>query len=332
VTLLLDTAALDPTDRDDATRSVIERMSVPTDVTLLGPDTLDTRMDVWQLGRLSVLRNAGRPVRLVRTSRHVRRDAPEVVSMIVQLRGRALHRQRGSLVEARSGELVMCDLSGAYESDTGLASLATYVSYDDLRVPVDVGRRAMHRLGASPVYDLVRQHLAQLDRCAHATTEAGAAPALGDATVELVRALLLSAADDPGRREALHTTLSARVEAFVREHLGDHRLSPELVANAHHISVRALHQLWSTRDTTLMEWVMRERLEGARRDLRHAHATGSALTTAAIARRWGFTDPAHFSRRFRAAYGMPPARWGRADRTAGSDGSDGALTSAAMVR
>lgn len=25
--------------------------------------------------------------------------------------------------------------------------------------------------------------------------------------------------------------------------------------------------------------------------------------------RWGFTDPAHFSRAFRAAYGMPPAEY-----------------------
>ncbi|MDT5150765.1 MAG: hypothetical protein QOI01_2498, partial [Mycobacterium sp.] len=28
-----------------------------------------------------------------------------------------------------------------------------------------------------------------------------------------------------------------------------------------------------------------------------------------VARRWGFKDPTHFARRFRAAYGMPPSQW-----------------------
>ncbi|MFC5003170.1 AraC family transcriptional regulator [Dactylosporangium cerinum] len=31
----------------------------------------------------------------------------------------------------------------------------------------------------------------------------------------------------------------------------------------------------------------------------------------ATARRWGFTDPRHFARRFRAAYGITPSEWVR---------------------
>jgi AraC-like DNA-binding protein len=34
-----------------------------------------------------------------------------------------------------------------------------------------------------------------------------------------------------------------------------------------------------------------------------------STTVAAIARRWGFADPTHFSRVFRAAYGMSPREW-----------------------
>ncbi|MDX2852994.1 AraC family transcriptional regulator [Streptomyces sp. PA03-3a] len=30
-----------------------------------------------------------------------------------------------------------------------------------------------------------------------------------------------------------------------------------------------------------------------------------------IARRWGFVSPAHFSRSFRAAYGLSPGEWHR---------------------
>ncbi len=305
MTLLLDTAGIPAGRRDDAARAVVERMSVPTQVSLLGPESLTTRMDTWQLGRVSALRNDGRAVRLLRTARHVRQEAPEVVSMIVQLRGRCLHRQGGGTQVTHAGDLVLCDLTGTYESDTGPATLATYISYQDLRVDVDVARRAMHRLRASPLYDLVRHHLFHLDRSAEVVGDGVAALSLGTATTELVSGLLTSAAEHPAQRDVLHETLPARIEAYMRLHLADTALTPELVAHAHHISVRTLHRVWSGRETTLMEWVTRQRLDGARRELGDL----PAATVAAIARRWGFFDPEHFSRRFRAAYGMSPTQW-----------------------
>jgi AraC-like DNA-binding protein len=58
-------------------------------------------------------------------------------------------------------------------------------------------------------------------------------------------------------------------------------------------------------------WLIRERLEGARRTL--ASATSRNTSIAAVARRWGFTDPGHFAKRFRAAYGLSPREWQRLD-------------------
>jgi AraC-like DNA-binding protein len=40
----------------------------------------------------------------------------------------------------------------------------------------------------------------------------------------------------------------------------------------------------------------------------------------AIAARWGLVDPAHFSRRFRAAYGVPPLEYRRTMGRASSPG------------
>ena len=305
--LVLDTADMASADRKDAVRSVVERMSVPTTVSFVGPATSTSRMDAWQIGVVSGLRHEGQPMRLRRTSRHVRQDAPEVVSLMVQLRGRSLHEQYDQLHETGVGHLVMADLTGSYRSETGEATLATYVSYADLQLGVDVGRQAMHRLRASPLYDLVRHHLMQVGK--HAGTEDRAvAASVGSATVDLVRGLLLSAATEPREHDVAHETLEARIEAHVRGHLGDPELSPSSVAGALHVSVRALHKAWSVRETTLMDWVTQERLAGARRDLAQAHG---AFTVAATARRWGFSDPAHFTRRFRAAYGIPPSEWRR---------------------
>ncbi|MFF8277956.1 helix-turn-helix domain-containing protein [Streptomyces lateritius] len=100
-------------------------------------------------------------------------------------------------------------------------------------------------------------------------------------------------------------TLS-RIRAFVEEHLMDPDLSPESIARAHHISVRYLHKLFQSDGTTVSQWVRRRRLEACRIELGRSHRR---TTMAAVAHRWGFSSPSHFSRTFRGAYGMSPSEW-----------------------
>ena len=51
-------------------------------------------------------------------------------------------------------------------------------------------------------------------------------------------------------------------------------------------------------------WIRDRRLERCRADLRDPRLAG--LSILEIATRWGFVSPAHFSRTFRAAYGVSP--------------------------
>ncbi|SHI49859.1 helix-turn-helix domain-containing protein [Streptomyces sp. 3214.6] len=107
----------------------------------------------------------------------------------------------------------------------------------------------------------------------------------------------------PGGR----SPLLVRVMEYVELHLTDPDLSPEVIARAHHISVRYLHKLFKEEDTTVGRWILRRRLEECRRDLMR-NGRGSR-TIAAVAGRWGFLSAAHFSRVFRSAYGMSPREW-----------------------
>lgn len=91
----------------------------------------------------------------------------------------------------------------------------------------------------------------------------------------------------------------------IEARLGERRLGPPTVAAAHHISVRRLHQLFAAQPETGSALIRRRRLEQCRADLADPALRG--LTVAAVAARWGFRDPAHFSRLFRAAYGHTAA-------------------------
>ena len=110
-----------------------------------------------------------------------------------------------------------------------------------------------------------------------------------------------SSADTPGGNRAM----LVRIQDFIDRHLADPGLNPQAIARAHHISLRYLHKLFEGEGATVGRWIQRRRLERCRRDLERANAS----TIAAIAHQWGFTSAAHFSRVFRAAYGMSPREW-----------------------
>ncbi|MGW6923896.1 helix-turn-helix transcriptional regulator [Streptomyces sp. NPDC054950] len=104
-----------------------------------------------------------------------------------------------------------------------------------------------------------------------------------------------------------HSPVLGRVLEHVELHLTDPDLSPEVIARAHHISVRYLHKLFKDEGTTVGRWILRRRLEECRRDLMRYGRGGR--TIAAVAARWGFLSATHFSRVFRSAYGMSPREW-----------------------
>lgn len=94
-----------------------------------------------------------------------------------------------------------------------------------------------------------------------------------------------------------------QVRAHVRANLRAD-LSPPALAEAMHVSLRSLQRrLRDGMDTSPQELVLAARLSAA-----HALLVGGGLRVSEVADRVGFEDLSHFSRRFRAAYGVPPSR------------------------
>ncbi|MGH3785028.1 MAG: helix-turn-helix domain-containing protein [Pseudonocardiaceae bacterium] len=240
--------------------------------------------------------------------------APERISLAIQLRGSCALTQRGLDVVGRVGELQLTDLTSAFDyiqSGEGAAQ-ALYIDNEQLGLPVDVVRKAAPRVQGSPLYDLTRQHVHQMIDVADRVEGRHTATMLGSATVELVRALITSAAEHKDARRALAESLFTRITTYIGLHLSEADLGPARIAAEHNISLRYLHTLFARQGLHVHEWIIRERLEGARRIL--ASGSAQAPIIAAVARRLGFSDPGHFARRFRAAYGLSPSEWQRIHR------------------
>ncbi|MFC3996089.1 AraC family transcriptional regulator [Nocardiopsis sediminis] len=108
-------------------------------------------------------------------------------------------------------------------------------------------------------------------------------------------------APEPSRR-----SLVLRIQAFIRQNLHDPGLDPAMIAAAHHISTRHLHQLFREEGkSTVMASIRSQRLEGARRDLADPRQSGTPVRH--IATRWGFSHHAVFTRAFRDFHGIAPS-------------------------
>jgi AraC-like DNA-binding protein len=246
-----------------------------------------------------------------RAQKHIRRLDPELYKIDVLASGRGLVEQDGRQAVQAPGDVVFVDLSRPCRWVYSSAKVVA-VAFPRALLPLrqdELGRLTGVRIRGDRgtgalVSSLARQLPEHLD-------EYGVADQLrvGTAVVDLLTAALAARL---GRGEEVppdsrQRSLFLRMLAFMEARLSDPRLSPAGVAAAHFISVRYLYKLFEAEQTTPADWIRRRRLERSRRDLLDPALRHTPAST--IAERWGFASAAHFSRSFRAAYGLPPAEY-----------------------
>jgi AraC-like DNA-binding protein len=302
--VLLNTQEIAPDERRDAIRDAFVLADVPRHVSLLSQEAVDTtRIEGWVFGSMKLFSPQSPGMDVVRGGPTRRLDP--MIAFCVQTHGTGRSIEDGRRVALVPGDLVMVSPTSPNQFVIEGATAAVELPFDEMGVSVEMAQRACERLAASPLFALVARHLLSLRRDADAISSSGGSPDVGLATMKLARALIVSAAsDERSARSELADALQPRIFAYLRQHLTDADLTPAKIARAHNMSVRSLFNVWNEADVSLMEWVMLERLEGARRDLSSPDRSG--LSVAFVARKWGFKDASHFSQRFRRAYGVAP--------------------------
>ncbi|GHG61665.1 helix-turn-helix domain-containing protein [Streptomyces griseocarneus] len=239
----------------------------------------------------------------------------------VHRRGLATFVQHGRAVACAPGDLVVLDARAPFafhEAEDFELHLFGVPRHLLGLPPADVEALCRpHPLTRGSVAPLLAPYLQELAAPAAAHSPK-VAEHLAAAAVELLATLAAearasTAADAGSGRHAL----ALRLRAHVNENLWDRALTPESIAEHHHISVRYLHAVFAAEGSTVSRWIQRRRLEECRRELARTGRTRPAV--ASVAKRWGFANAAHFSRAFRTAYGMSPSTW-RALRTPGAPG------------
>ncbi|NHC13650.1 helix-turn-helix domain-containing protein [Motilibacter deserti] len=314
--LLLDTAAIPgPRARLDAFHGACEAADVPWHVVHESPqEGLRSRIEYWQVGGLTLLTESSGGISCRRTARELRVAPREVLVLSVQQGAEWAAETQGTTRTSLTSELFLKDLTttSSYVRRGAGSAHFLFVDHAQLGLPAEDVRRAVRRLESSPLVDLLRDHLAGLVAAARVVAPGPATAALAAATTELLRALVMTAADEDGapRAYALAETLLPRVRLYIARHLQDPGLTPARIAAAHAVSLRQLYNVWSeSGEPTLAQFILAERLAGARAELASPAAQGR--TVASVASGWGFVDATHFGRRFRQAYGVSPGEWRR---------------------
>lgn len=270
------------------------------------PGTIERRA----VGALALWNVEGRSHRVERAARAPASGDDEYLLVAIQRRGTCVLRQRGEQAVLNPGDVALYTTAQPYELAFDEAFRQTTVlmparqmralcpAIDTLTAtPLNGAQPQVGLLGmmADCYFDTEYAHLPE-----QTAAQAGAA---------LCHALAACAMTLLGALEARRSNISQyhmdRIQQFALSRLGDNTLSIADVVDALDISAAHIHRLYAAEAQTFSAWLWDMRVQLCHMALSNPALAG--LSISQIAFKFGFNHAAHFSRVYRARYGMTPS-------------------------
>jgi AraC-like DNA-binding protein len=297
-------------------QDIVSRTYFPLELSFAGGHDFRGSLGAWSLGPVSVSRNVSDGLLYRRHERHLLSEREESFLITVPELAEIHFEQDGRDVRCRPGAFLIERSHLPYEfSHRDPAALWV------LKVPSAVLRARISRperlatlqfdasrsLGALFV-DTLRLTGARIEEM-----DENARSLVGKHLVDLL-AMAIEADERVllGQATSVRNAHLYRCEHFIRTHLDDIRLSPQMVADGCGISLRYLHQIFEGEGITVCAYIRNQRLLMCDTMLRDP---GCRKSISEIAYKWGFGDQAQFSRNYRSRFGCTPSEARTASRT-----------------
>lgn len=286
---------------------------------------------VWDadLGSVGIRGVLAGPHILRRSFRDVALADPGLVWLTVQLRGRSVITRDGRTCVLRPGDMTLHDSSRPFTMvypepvDVGVFQIPGRL----LHLPeVALREAAVCVAGATSASELVAPMFTHLVRRFRTDALPENREGLGDAVIDLVRVVWGTSDHDrslarvtrsvlavAGSQRGGSSDLLRALKASIERSLHDPELTPNSIAEQHHISARYVYRLFEKEGIGVAGWIRSRRLDRCRRDL--IDPTMGHMLVSDIGRRWGFRSAAHFNRAFRSVYGTSPGAYRQHART-----------------
>lgn len=273
--------------------------SVAPAVEAVAEPGFEARSETLLLGPLSLIYGHYGTQAITRSAERLRHAPLEHLNVAVMLTGT----MSGSWGRLRPGEVGLVDMDRPFHHRSTTGTMAIVAVPRPVALEYGLDPHLLHGavIGRERA-TLFRSHLLRIRRAAHLIAPSDA-PRLAGTLIDLLAIGLSSAGCIAPAPRAQAPTLKLRAEALIASGVADPRLDAAFLASALGVSRASLYRQFAG-DGGVQRRIRSARLTAAAAAL----ATGDD-SVAAVAERFGFGDPARFSRRFREAHGVSPSDW-----------------------
>ncbi len=274
-----------------------------------GLSPFEARFDASVVGGLTAIRSTHNAKTAQRTYREIDATDPRNYFVILQLQGSCEIAQGQHKATLMQGDVTILDsrlpCAFHYGEHTAQFTLLVPCAALDQRGIAHREVLAVALRGAPSA--LIGSMLRISFGSAHSWTDVQGA-AIADALINFIAATwtMRDQAMTDSKIPAIPPIVQS-IQAYIVGHLGASGLAPTSIATEFGLSVRHLHRLFESSGTSLSHWIRRIRLDRCAIDLLDESLLFKSITE--ICFRWGFSDSAHFSRAFKAEFGLSPRQY-----------------------